>query len=151
HERVYPPIEAIRVLARLSGAYCSFALQQLDLAALDQLPSLAPFGQLSPALGVVAEIAVSSKLWLQGRHMQAGRLYERILERVSRPDRGGLDDAQYQRTFYGVQFMLALLEGSLGIGRAEQRAEALERERAYRVSAWRVRMLLHLNQGNTDE
>jgi hypothetical protein len=151
HQRVYPPIEAIRVLARFSGAYCSFSLQQLDLAALEALPSLAPFGQLSPALGVIAEITVSSKLWLQGRHLQAGRLYERILERVSRPDRGGLDESQYQRTYLGMHFMLGLLEGSLGIPRAEQRAEALERDRAYRVSAWRVRMLLQLNQGNTDE
>jgi hypothetical protein len=151
HDRVYPPIEAIRVLARLCGAYSSSSLQQLDLAGLDVLPSLTPFGPLSPALGVVSDIVLAGKLWLQGRSLQAGRMYQRILDRVSQPDRGGLDDAQYQRTFLGVQFMLGLLEGSLGIPRAEQRAEALERDRAYRVSAWRLRMLLHLNQGNVDE
>jgi hypothetical protein len=37
------------------------------------------------------------------------------------------------------------------VASAEMHAEVLEKERAYQVVAWRVRMLLHLTRGDTDE
>jgi serine/threonine-protein kinase len=151
HERGYAPIEAIRVLARLTGALCSLATQMLDIEMLSRLPSLAPFEPLSPAIAVVSELVAGARLWLRGRFFDCALVYERVLERIAQPDRGGFDDSQWQRTHFGVHYLLGLLEAALGIPRAEQHALVLERNRNYRVSAWRVRMLLHLNQGNVDE
>ena len=39
----------------------------------------------------------------------------------------------------------------MGIDAAEQHAQLLETDRELRVNAWRVRVVLHLNQGNADE
>lgn len=151
HERGYAPIEAIRVLTRLTGALCSLGTQMLDLAMLDRLPSLAPFESLSPAIALVAELMTGARFWLRGRFFDCALVYNRTLERIAQPDRGGFDETQWKRTHFGVHFLLGLLEAAIGIPRAEERALVLERDRNYRVSAWRVRLLMHVSQGNVDE
>ena len=55
---MYPPIDAIRELARLSASCSSIAVLSFDLAFLDSLPSLEPLLPLSPALRVVAQLIV---------------------------------------------------------------------------------------------
>lgn len=151
HERAYPVVEAIRELARVSGAFCSFSIQRLDLEALESLPALTPLLSLSPALPIVNGVVRGHQHWLASRFDSAAQVYQEQLDRIAQPDRGGLDEAQYVRTHLGLHYLMGLFEGSLGIPRAAQRAEALERDREYRVNAWRIRMLLHLRHGNVDE
>src|SRR5262249_3258839 len=62
----------------------------------------------------------------------------------------GLDEAQHARTRLGVQYAVAALEAAQGIA-VEPSLETLESNRGFRVSAWRVRMLMHLAQGDTEE
>ncbi|HKU40201.1 MAG TPA: protein kinase, partial [Polyangiales bacterium] len=59
-QRVYSPIDAIRELARLSGAMCSVALQSYDYALLESLPSLLPLQSLSPALAIINQLVTAS-------------------------------------------------------------------------------------------
>ena len=149
-DRVFAPSDAIRELGRLSAAFCSMVVTTFDLALLDQLPSLAPFLPLSPAMQVLAQLIEGVRSWIQGREMPAKQLFERVLERIGHPDRGGLEDMQHSRMFLGLQYLLGLIDATAGSEAAEERARLLERDRSMRVAAWRVRMLLQFNRGNVD-
>ncbi|HKU42550.1 MAG TPA: hypothetical protein VJR89_30540, partial [Polyangiales bacterium] len=89
--------------------------------------------------------------WVAGRPHKYAEISEQILERISQPGDGGLDAVQHRRTRLGLIYGLGLMEAGTGSTRAETRAALLEHERDYRVSAWRIRMLMHLKQGNLDE
>ena len=150
HERVLSFVDAIRELARLIGVFCSMSLPTFDLELLESLPSIEPLKPLSPALGLIDELLVAGIDWMAGR--RRGLLaYRRVLARISEPDRAGLDEVQHARTRLGVIYTLGLLEAAWGIGSAEQHAQVLEQERELRANAWRVRMTLHLAQGNAAE
>jgi hypothetical protein len=148
NEQVFAVGEAIRELARLTGATCSMAATTFALELLESLPSLEPLLPLSPALRVVAMLCQATDHWLRGRTRLAAQLYKQCLLRIAEPDRAGLDDMQHERTRLGVNYALALVEATLGIDAVEERAQILEQHRSMRVNAWRVRMLLQLNQGN---
>jgi hypothetical protein len=150
-ERVYPVVDAIRELARVSGACSSFYMQLLDLESLESLPSLEPLAPLSPSLAVVASVLDAGRAWQAGRFLRARALYQQVFERIGEPDRAGLDDAQHKRTRLGLHFLLGLFEAGLSNASAERHAAALERESEYRVNAWRIRMLLQLGHGNIEE
>jgi tetratricopeptide (TPR) repeat protein len=150
-ERVHTTIEAIRELARLSGALCSFATQVFDPAVLESLPSLEPFFPISPSLAVVQQVVDACKHRLGGRYLRHRQMAMHVLERIAEPDRAGLDEIQHRRTRAGLHFAIGLFEASLGMSGVEARCAALEAEREHRVNAWRVRMILHLNQGNIEE
>jgi serine/threonine-protein kinase len=150
-ERVCSIEEAIRELARLCGASCSYAAQLFDLETLERLPSLEPLLPLSPALASVWPLVEAYKDWVCGRFLQHREICQRLLTRIAAPDRGGLDEAQYKRTHAGLHYAAGLFEASLGISSVETRAQVLEAAREHRVNAWRIRMLLHLNQGNVEE
>jgi hypothetical protein len=149
-EQVYSVGDALREIARLIGATCSMASSAFDLELLETLPSLEPFLPLSPGLRVVDQLRHAGRAWLSGRVRAAVELYEQALARLAEPDRAGMDDSQYQRTRAGIEYMVALIESSLGIARAEERAQYLETHRGLRVNAWRVRMLLALAQGDAN-
>jgi tetratricopeptide (TPR) repeat protein len=142
--------DAVRELARLTGATCSIAGSVLDLSLVDRLPSLDPFSPLSPVLRVVSEVKLATRDIIQGAHGRAREHYEAVLARIEEPDRAGMDTTQHARTRLGVHYALALIEASFGLDRAEGRAKILEGDRALRVSAWRIRSLLALNQGNVE-
>jgi tRNA A-37 threonylcarbamoyl transferase component Bud32 len=150
HERVYGAVDAIRELARLSGAAITMAVGFFDLALIESLPSLEPLLPLSPAVQVIVQLTEAGVCWIRGRVERSRELYERVCARIAEPDRSGLDDVQFERTRLGVQYGLALIEASMSISAVEQRAKLLEQSRSMRVAAWRVRMLLHLNQGDTE-
>jgi hypothetical protein len=150
HERVHGVSDAVRELVGLTGATCAMAGSMFDLELIETLPSLEPLFPLSAALPVASQMSEACREWIAGRGLRAMQLYEQVLTRLSEPDRGGMDPSQYDRARLGVHYGLALMEASLGIERAEERARILEADRRLRVGAWRVRMLLHLNQGGAE-
>ena len=150
HEQVANVGDAIRELARVIGAVSSMAVTMFDLELLETLPSLEPLLPLSPALRVVAELQKAADHWIRGRGSLAEQAYERALSRIEEPDRAGLDDSQHERTRMGIHYALALLEAAHGVERVEERALILEQNRAQRINAWRVRMLLQLALGNSE-
>jgi hypothetical protein len=150
-ERVLAPVDAIRELARLAGAVCSFAAQLYELETLESLPPLTPLAKLVPAIAVLRDVVDATLEWIRGRQLYYREVSERTLARIAQPDRGGLDEAQWRRTRLGLNYGVGLFEAGWGLSIAEQRAAALETDREYRVNAWRVRMLMHLAQGNAEQ
>lgn len=141
--------DAARELARVIGASCSMAGSTFDLELVESLPSLEPLLPLSPALRVVEQVLLSTRDWLSGRLRRAIQRYEQTLARLAEPDRAGMDEVQHQRTRMAIEYILALIEATLGIDRVEERAKLLESHRGLRVNAWRVRMLLCMSQGDS--
>ena len=150
HERVYPILDAIRELARFSASFCSLALQLSELDLFDALPSLEPLMSLSPALTSINDTIAASKLALSGRTSAARAIYARVLERLREPDRGGFDESYARGITHGLHYLLGMMDASMAISRAEEHAVILERDREHRVNAWRMRVSLHLNQGDAE-
>jgi hypothetical protein len=151
HERVYPPIGAIRELARLISTIAAMSAPVFDLAQLESLPALEPYFPLSPSLVVIARVVEGTREWISGRFLRSRKIFEEILTRIAEPDRGGLDSNQYERMRLALQYILASLEAVSGIEAVERRVQLLEQQRATRIVAWRVRQLLQMALGNTAE
>ena len=150
-ERVYPIIDAIRELARFSANFTSLAMQLFQIDLFERLPSLEPLMPLSPALASVGKMIEASKLTLAGSSTQARARYEQILERLAQPDRGGFDDTYYNGITHAIHYLLGLLKASIGSSDAERHAQLLDRDREHRVNAWRVRVSMHMSQGDVEE
>jgi hypothetical protein len=151
HERVYPLLDAIRELARFSGSFCSLALQLVEPELFDALPSLEPLMPLSPALSMIGDVIAASKLALHGRTSAARAIYERALARMHEPDRAGFEETYARGITHGLHYLLGLLDASMAVGRAEEHALVLERDREHRVNAWRLRVSFHLNRGDAEQ
>jgi hypothetical protein len=149
-ERVHPSFEAIKALARLYGAIPAMAIPSFDLGLLESLPSLEPLFAVSPTLRVVSMIVDGALEWVRGRPLFARELYDRVLTRIGEPDRGGFDAAQHERIYLGLHNSIGVLDASNGIDGAEEHAQLLEKHRATRVNAWRIRALLHLAHGDLE-
>lgn len=150
-DRVYTAFEAVRELARLSGAISRMAMPALDLELIEGLPSLEPLYSLSPSLPIVAQIAEAGAEWVRGRILRTRSIAEGVLSRIAAPDRGGLDDAQHERVRLGMQATLGIFEAGLGVPAALERAKLIERHQALRIYAWRIRGLFQLALGNIVE
>ncbi|HMI93138.1 MAG TPA: protein kinase, partial [Polyangiales bacterium] len=151
HERVYGLVDAIRELARLAGAFCTLGMSSFNVELLDSLPSFEPLRPLSPALGVIEQIVVAGKDYISGRGLRSQRLYHELLARISEPDHAGLEPTHYERTRLGIHYVLGLIEACMGTPAAETHAAALDENPELRVNGWRVRVILHLTQGNSAE
>lgn len=148
--QVYNVGDAMRELARLTSATLLLAGMAYELELLDELPDLTPLLPLSPALQMVSQLTNATRNWLQGRTAQAVICYEQMLARMREPDRGGLDDAQFERTRSAASYVLGLREACAGIDKAEERAQLMEKTRTLRVNAWRLRAMLKLHQGDAE-
>jgi len=151
HERVHTVVEAIRELARLCGTIPGFAAPSFDLELLESLPSLEPLYPLSPALPVITQVIEASKEWIRGRVLAARRIYDQVLQRMSEPDRAGLDEAQHARLRLGLEYTLGLLESATALPSADLHAKELEKHPHLRVNAWRIRASLHLAVGDVEQ
>jgi tRNA A-37 threonylcarbamoyl transferase component Bud32 len=150
-DRLYTVPDAMRELTRVIAAAISVAVLSYDIDFLDTIPSLEPLLPIAPAMLAVCQMHAAARLLLRGCFGLALAAYQQNLARLSEPDRAGLDATQHARMYLGINYLLGLLEASMGMASAERRAQVLETERELRVNAWRVRQLLHLNQGNVDE
>jgi hypothetical protein len=150
-DRVHTAFEAIRELARVSGAVAAMVSTTFDLDMLDALPDLEPLFPLSPSLAIVGSIVAAAKHWAPGRLIKAREIYLAILLRIREPDRAGLDDSSFQRIHLGIEYSLGLLEALWGSDAAEARARLLESQRELRINAWRIRALTELARGNSAE
>jgi tetratricopeptide (TPR) repeat protein len=151
HERVYPVTDAIRALSAVCALQRGLALSNFDSRMLDSLPSLAPLIPLSPALQLAEWSGQSHHDTLTGRFNNARNGYERVLARLAQPDAAGLSQAEHARVMFGAHYVLGLIDAGRGVPSAEGHAQVLESDRAYRVNAWRVRMVWQLTLGDIEE
>ena len=150
HERGYPLLEAIRMLARTTAAAMSLASVAQDLEMLERLPSLTPLAPLSPALAVTQRMIDAALLFHQGRLDDAFAGYAWVLERVEQPDGAGLEPVFLKPLRLGMKYILAVMEAAWGVPNAAKRVEELKADPGYRVAAWRVHMASELMQGHAD-
>ena len=150
-ERGCSPNEALAELTKLAGACCSFAIQSLDVDFLEILLPLQPLMGLSGSLTLVQQMGEHVQHWVAGRRLRSRQCVEQILARLAQPDHAGLHEMQYNRARLGLVYALGLNLASVGDPQAERHARVLESSRELRVNAWRVRQVLHLNQGNLFE
>jgi hypothetical protein len=151
HDKVLEPLAAIRQLARAMLQVLSVIATSHDLSFLTSLPSLQPYVPLSPALGVVDQLVRGLHARLTARSEQAREIYDALLARMAQPDRAGLDESHHRYSSFGVMSGLGMLEASMGLGVALERAAQIESDPMSRVNAMFIRMLYHLWQGQADE
>ena len=151
-ERLRPLLEAIRALAGLCVATRVMATATFDRQLLeDELPALTPFSVVSPVIALMEDSARVNQLSLRGRFQLARDNYERHLESIEEREKNGQLLPEYQRARFVLHYVLGMLDASRGRQSAELHAAALQRDRSYRVNAWRIRALLNLAHGDFKE
>jgi tRNA A-37 threonylcarbamoyl transferase component Bud32/tetratricopeptide (TPR) repeat protein len=150
-ERGYAVDEALSHLARLSGMFNSVGTWTLDIDTWNTLPSLAPFEPFSPAIAVMNRFSDATKVFVQGKFMRSSAAHLEVLARVLQPDHAGLAPDMHYGMQLGLHLLLGLRNAGLGLEVAEEHARELERDRMLRVSAWRIRQVLHSSRGDLEE
>ncbi len=147
-ERGLPPIDAIKQLARLCATYAGITSVINDLELIESLPSLEPLAPLSAALGLVCTLVASTIDFQRARFDDSAAKSLQIIERVSQPDRGGLDPSFHRAMYLGQLFLQGVLAAARGQATTPAWLAELEQHSGHRVNAWRVRMTHELMQGD---
>jgi hypothetical protein len=151
HERGLAPAAAIKPLvSTLLAALGSIACSN-DVDAFRQLPSLAPLAPISPAIGVVDQLAQGLGARITGRSEQAVAIYDTLLIRMNQSDRAGLQASEHLVTQLRVLLSLGALEASMGLCSALSRAELIRCELDYETQALMLCNLCELWQGQAEE
>jgi hypothetical protein len=151
NERVIEPIVALRAIARANITLIGSCAPLLDVAGLRALPVLTPLAVLSPALGVVNDLAQGVLARLTGQTDRARQMYVSLLERTSAPDRAGMDPSHHRFMHVLVMNGLAMIEASMGLASSLAWAEKIQADSLFHVNAVLVRMMYQLWQGNSQE
>jgi tetratricopeptide (TPR) repeat protein len=147
-DRGYPILTALNHLAQLVIQAISLASRTLDRPMLLELPSLEPLTVLSPALAVVHKNVQASLELLSGRSDLARQAYLEIATRLEQPDGAGLNDVHRVHMRYAVIWASGLIEANIGRPSAEARADAVEGDPLFAVSALRLRAIAALFRGD---
>ncbi len=150
-ERVLPPSEAIRELARALSYVMGTASNAFDYSLTASMPSLAPLVPLSPALGVIHKVLTAGRYLLSARHDHALQEIRELLDRIAQPDRAGLDEMIHRITHYSWVFATGLIEASFGLKSSLKWADEVEKDLLHQVNAWRIRMVYYLRQGDIEK
>jgi tetratricopeptide (TPR) repeat protein len=145
------PVLAIEQLAQVVAQAASNYAWAFDYPLWQSLPSLAPLASISPALNIVDKLVKHTGELIGGRYELAIRGFTEILERLAEPDHAGLDGSRYTYARLGVMYALALMQSSIGLRSALAYADEIEVDPLHQVNAWKIRMVFHLYQGDTDQ
>lgn len=135
HERCNDPISSLHALARNIGSAMAMIPMTHDIAFLREMPNLAPFALLSPALASFAQLQAGILARLTGRHMEAHRIYSALLERLRQPDRSGLEPLNAEYVELGIINALGLLEAATGLPGTVRWATEMESHPAFEAHA----------------
>ena len=150
-ERVFEPAAAMRQLGKTVLAAIGTIAFSLDYEAFRRVPPLAPLAPLAPGLAVVEQLRQGFGYRITARSEAMLEIYDALIERLARPDRGGLDISLYQVAYFRVQLGAGTLEAAMGRASSLERAAQVERESAYALQAQTIRHLYHVWQGDTAE
>ena len=153
-ERCENPIQSLHALARNIGAAMAVIPVGHDVAFLRELPDLAPFAPLSPALGAFAQLRAGMLARLTGRSLEAHDIYTALLARVRQPDRSGLQPLNAEYVELGVINALGLLETARGSSGCLRWAEQIEPHPAFEghaVILRRLHALAHADAETSDQ
>jgi tRNA A-37 threonylcarbamoyl transferase component Bud32/tetratricopeptide (TPR) repeat protein len=147
-ERGFPILEALNHLGQLLIQAVGLATRTLDRAVLEAMPSLAPVAVLSPALALIQKNIDASLDLMSCRGDDAREAYLEIANRLEQPDGAGLNDVHRIHMRYAVLWACGLIEANVGRPTARLRADAVEGEPLFAVSALRLRAIAALFQGD---
>jgi serine/threonine-protein kinase len=148
HERGLPLVEALTALGELIIQAIGTAGRTFDVSLLEAMPSLAPLAVLSPALTVVQKNLETSMRVLSGRSLSALEPYLEIARRVDEPDGAGLGNSHRVHMRAAVLWAAGMIEADLSRPTALERADAIEGNPLFAVSALQMRALSALHRGD---
>ncbi len=149
-QRGVQPLAAIRQMAQVCVEVAGGLVASWDLSLWDALPSLKPLVPLSPALDVVERTVGALGNRLAGRYEITCAAYREILQRISEPDRAGLDVNHHKHVRLAQTRALGALEAAMGLHSTPALAKQLQEDSKYETGALEMRMLYHLWQGDTE-
>jgi serine/threonine-protein kinase len=149
-KRGLPLFEAMREVARLCVMYSGISAIALDVFIIRSVPDLSPLVALSPAIGAIKQMLDSTRLLLEGRSIESRNSLLKLLERLDEPDRAGLGELYHRSLRLGGVYIMGLVEASLGMASAEERATELQDEPGHRVNAQRIHMTSRLVRGDME-
>ncbi len=146
-ERGLSPLEAVQELADHAVFVASAAARAMDTRRVARLPGLvAPLRTLAPSLDLLVRILEGSSDGGRGRPLRAGFL---AVEKALEQPVPAMTDTVRERTRHIVCYFLALEElYDRSAEPALQRAQQLEAHPSFAATAWKIRMLARLGQGD---
>jgi tetratricopeptide (TPR) repeat protein len=146
--RGYPLIEALTMLGQMSSIAIAMSGRSFDYSVLRAVPSMAPVEALSPALAVMQRNVECTQAICAGRFDRARTGYIEIARRLDEPDGAALPPVSRIAVRLAVLFACGLIEANIGRPSALQRADAIEHNPLFAVSALRLRAIAALFQGD---
>lgn len=150
-ERVLDPMSAIPQLARAMIQAMGMVVSTNDYTLWKQLPSVAPFVAISPAIGVITRLVQGLGARIMGRTEEALDTYRELLERLAQPDLAGLDASHHLHTRLRIVASIGMHEASMGLRSCLARADEIAPHPLWETNALLIRMLYHLWQGDNLE
>ncbi len=148
-DRMLSPLEGVTAIAMAARQASAFGAASMDSKLLRSVPDLRPFAPLSDALRSTVEYTLPASVHLNaGRYEEARRCYRATLDRLSQPDRAGLDAAFWLWASHALRFALGQIAAGLGLDEALAYAAELERQPAWAPAAWDVRGAYYRRQGD---
>ena len=148
---VLDPDEATNLFGRVALAVSTIAVASLDTDWMLFIPPLDELAPLTPLFGLLDEVIRATRDCLRGRYLRARELYGSILERLARPDRGGIAGAGHHYTRLGVIHGIGFIEGQIGMPSALGHIAELLKDVHISVSAWHLQGTYYFMQGDTDQ
>jgi hypothetical protein len=148
---VLDPEEATNLFGRVALAITTVSVASLDPDWMLLLPPLEELAPLSPLFGLLDEVVRSTTDCLAGRYVRARELYGSIVERLARPERGGIAGAGHHYTRLGVIHGMGFIEGQMGMPSALDHIAVLLQDVHISVSAWHLQGTYYFMQGDTDQ
>lgn len=144
------PIAAIRELVRSSILASGMIAISCDYPFHQSVPSLEPYGSLSPAVDVTNRLLRAVGRRITMRNDLALQKYEQILAMIDKPDRGGLEESYHTHVRYGIKRGLGMIRACMGLEDALLNASELESHPIFEVNAIQIQMLYYTWQGDVE-
>jgi hypothetical protein len=151
NERGFPPLDALRALARTIIQGIGMAGRALDHAFLDSLPKLAPLAPLSPALQLVHDDVICTLHVLGGRFLQSLQGFHALLARLEQPGAAGLTGIEHTHVHAAIVQAIAMIDAELGRVSALERIDVLDKNPLYAATALRIRAVYALYRGDRNQ
>ena len=149
-ERLLEPLAALRELTVAMRHIIGPCAPNFDVPMLRELPSIAPFVQLSPKVLVIEKLRIGVLARVTGRFDRARELYAELLDAIAQPGHAGLDESAAEFTRLLLLSALAMMEAGLGLPEGIERVPDIEANPLFQVNAMQLRMQHYAWQGDSD-
>ncbi|MDD9943319.1 MAG: AAA family ATPase [Myxococcales bacterium] len=150
-EVVFAPTEALRELATVTVEGLGIAANCNDRRAWERMPSLSALAPLSPGFVIADWIRHAIGERLAGRILPARAAYNRILDRLSEPDQGGLGPTTFTSTRDVIVFSRGILDSLFGHPDVLRVVDAWQGDGLAALAPLQLRMLHYLAHGDGDK